>query len=370
MNPIVTERNCAALAGLTAAYPRIFVICDRAVRPFVDAQVLPALASSRVPASALEKASSRVPASALEKASSRVPVLELEATEAGKTLATVEGICSWLLEAGADRKSFVLAVGGGLTSDVVGFAASIYMRGISFAYVPTTLLAMTDAAIGGKTGVNFQNYKNILGTFCEPAFTYIATDALETLPRRDFLSGAAELLKTFIIENEEDNYAKAVKLLSRQAGQSSEGSQIEALTPLIRAAALVKGGIVTRDFKESGERKKLNLGHTFAHAIEHIAQEKGGDIAHGEAVAMGIVLAARLSERLGLAGNGLAAALETDFRNCGLRVDCPYAIGDMAAAMGKDKKSDGGLVSFVLIRSVGDVLTRELTPQEAAARLA
>lgn len=334
MNPILTEKNCAGLGARLASFGRVFVVCDENVADFVHAQVLPQIGEC--------------------------PVLKLQTSEASKSLQTVQEICSWLLGNGADRKSFVLAVGGGLTSDLAGFAASIYMRGIQFAYVPTTLLSMVDAAIGGKTGVNFLSFKNMLGTFCEPQFTWIATDALKSLPRRDLLSGASEMLKTFIIENENDNYAKAVAALS---------SGEEDLTDLIRAAAMVKGGIVTRDFRESGERRKLNLGHTFAHAIEHLAQEHSDDIAHGEAVAMGMVLAARLSERCGLAGNGLEERLKDDFVSCGLRVECPYGIEEMAAAMGKDKKADGAEVNFVLIRAIGDVTTQKMNPADVATIL-
>lgn len=334
MNPIITEKNCSGLGARLADCGRVFVVCDANVAGFVNDQVLPQVGDC--------------------------PVLRLQTSEAAKSLQTVQDICSWLLDNGADRKSFVLAVGGGLTSDMAGFAASIYMRGISFAYVPTTLLSMVDAAIGGKTGVNFLQFKNMLGTFCEPQFTWIATDALKTLPRRDLLSGASEMLKTFIIENANDNYAKAVAALS--AGG-------EDLSDLIHAAAMVKGGIVTRDFRESGERRKLNLGHTFAHAIEHLAQEHGDDIAHGEAVAMGMVLAARLSEKCGLAENGLAERLEADFKSCGLRVECPYGIDEMSAAMGKDKKADGAEVNFVLIRAVGDVTTQKMKPADVAEML-
>lgn len=346
MSPVYVKEDCSQLASALrdCGAERLFVVCDAAVHAFLETQVLPAVDSF-----------------CGEEA--RVDVFEMPTSEEGKSLRTVESICSWLLECGADRRSFVLAVGGGITSDMAGFAASIYMRGIRFAYVPTTLLSMVDAAIGGKTGVNFLDYKNMLGTFCEPLFTYAATSALATLPRRELLSGASEMLKTFIIEDHDDNYAKAVDLFGR-------GADIQDLTSLIEAAAAVKSGIVTRDFREGGERKKLNLGHTFAHAIEHLARERHDDISHGEAVAMGMVMAARLSEKAGVAGPGLAARIEKDLRSAGLRVDCPYPVSSLAAAMGKDKKAEGAAVSFVLIRSVGDVTTMKLTPDEVAGMLA
>lgn len=346
MNPVYVKEDCsqlpAALRGCLAG--RVFVVYDAAVRTFVDEQVLPALELFSDDAAAVD-------------------VFELETSEQRKSLDTVEAICKWLLECGADRKSFVLAVGGGITSDMAGFAASIYMRGIRFAYVPTTLLSMVDAAIGGKTGVNFLDYKNMLGTFCEPLFTYIATSSLGTLPRRELLSGASEMFKTFIIENLDDSYSKSVDLFTKAA-------PVHGFTPLIEAAAAVKGGIVTRDFKESGERKKLNLGHTFAHAIEHLAREHDDDISHGEAVSMGMVMAAKLSEKAGYAPSGLAARIESDLRGAGLRVDCPYSVDSLAAAMSKDKKAEGDAVNFVLISSIGDVRIVKLSPAEVAGMLA
>ena len=308
-----------------------------------------------------------------------LPILEIEATEQSKNMDTVLGICEWLLGCGADRDALVVALGGGITSDMVGFAASIYKRGVRFAYVPTTLLAMVDAAIGGKTGVNFDKYKNMIGVIRQPEFTYINSSVLSSLPRRDLLSGAAEMLKTFIICNENDNYRKACDALSREDIDTKE------LMPLIAAAAGVKAGVVSRDQFESGERRLLNLGHTFAHAIETLcrrAAETSGtsctsgteqvtvgkyDVTHGEAVAMGIVLAARLAERFSdRAEKGLAAALEADFRSCGLPVDCPFSMDEMAPVMAKDKKAEGGIVHFVLPWKIGQVTTEDISCSKAA----
>ena len=266
-----------------------------------------------------------------------------------------------LLEAGASRKALVLAVGGGITTDLAGFAASIYKRGVRYANVPTTLLAQVDAAVGGKTGVNFDDYKNMLGVIVQPVFTFVCADALRTLPRRDFLSGAAELLKTFIIENEDDHYGRAVRWLA-------EGGAVAELQELALAAAGVKATIVSRDPFEAGERRKLNLGHTFAHAIEHEALRRGDDITHGEAVAMGIVLAARLSDALGVSA-GLEARLTADFAAAGLPTQAPYPVETLAGAMDKDKKAEGALVHFVLAERIGSVLIRDLTVAEALKAL-
>lgn len=345
MNPIYIKEDYSGLREAIGAFcpDRIFVVCDRAV-------------AHLVPRLGLDAA-----------------VLELEASEEKKSLRTVEEICRALLEGGADRKSFVLALGGGIISDMAGFAASIYMRGIRFAYVPTTLLAMTDAAIGGKTGVNFLSYKNILGSFTEPCFTWMAAASLEGLPRREVLSGAAEMLKSFIIDNVDGAYSTALEFFrTASLPEKCDAATAARLLPLARAAAGVKAGIVSRDFRESGERKLLNLGHSFAHAIEHLAQT-GADgnvgISHGEAVSMGIVLAARLSCALGYAPKGFDSSLEADFATVGLRVKCPYAPRQLVQAMSRDKKAEAGTLSFVLMRGISDVFVEKLEPAKAMALL-
>ncbi len=345
MNPIYIKEDYSGLREAIGAFcpDRIFVVCDRAV-------------AHLVPRLGLDAA-----------------VVELEASEEKKSLRTVEEICRALLEGGADRKSFVLALGGGIISDMAGFAASIYMRGIRFAYVPTTLLAMTDAAIGGKTGVNFLSYKNILGSFTEPCFTWMAAASLEGLPRREVLSGAAEMLKSFIIDNVGGSYSTALEFFrTASLPEKCDAATAARLLPLARAAAGVKAGIVSRDFRESGERKLLNLGHSFAHAIEHLAQT-GADgnvgISHGEAVSMGIVLAARLSCALGYAPKGFDSSLEADFATAGLRVKCPYAPRQLVQAMSRDKKAEAGTLSFVLMRGISDVFVEKLEPAKAMALL-
>lgn len=296
----------------------------------------------------------------------------IEASEEKKTLATVAAIEEWLLEKGADREAFVLGVGGGITTDITGFAASVYKRGVRFGFVPTTLLSQVDAAIGGKNGVNLDSYKNIIGVIRQPEMTFICPEALETLSYKQILSGAAELLKTFIISNESKEYERAVNMLSDIRTQAAGGSAETAvrersalLRELISAAAKVKAGIAGRDPDERGERRLLNLGHTFAHAIE---KNSGEAVAHGTAVSMGIIMAARLSEALGLA-DGLARRLESDFISCGLPVESPYSVRTLADAMKKDKKADGDFVHFVLPLGIGKVETRELKVEEAVIAL-
>lgn len=321
----------------------------------------------------------------------------IESSEEGKTLETVMDICAWLLDNGADRDALVLAVGGGITTDMVGFASCIYKRGVRFAYVPTTLLSQVDAAIGGKTGVNFDKYKNILGIIRQPAFTYMCPQLLESLPQRDFLSGAAEMLKTFIIEDN-GNYQKAADLFfdisseyhvevmmygkdEKQAWAELLKKHRRTLSGLISAAARVKAGVVSRDQFEKDERRKLNLGHTFAHAIETLAQREASSdgltaeeqhfpegVTHGEAVAMGMVLAARLADRYYRNDRNdpteLEAKISTDLWDCNIPCYCPYSIEEMAQIMKKDKKAEGGKVHFVLPKAIGDVQIVALTVEE------
>ena len=307
-----------------------------------------------------------------------VPGMLIEASEQTKTMDTVMEVCSWLLEQGADRDALVLAIGGGVTSDIVGFAAAIYKRGIRSAYIPTTFLAQVDAAIGGKTAVNYNNYKNVLGVIRQPEFTYLCPQMLESLSRRDFLSGAAELLKTFIIE---DNgyFDRAVQWLrgyaltqTQEAGAEYMNATMDELLELIAAAAQAKISIVSRDQFERGERRKLNLGHTFGHAIETLAQRKGNDITHGEAVSMGILLAAELADAYEMRNleEGLARRLDEAFLSCGLPIGCPFRVSSMLDIMRKDKKAYGDKVRFVLPFAIGEVRVVELSVEEVGRLLA
>lgn len=273
--------------------------------------------------------------------------LPIETSESRKTLETVEGICRWLVKQNASRSALILAVGGGITTDMAGFAASIYKRGIRYANLPTTLLSQVDAAIGGKTGVNLDGYKNMLGAFRMPEATFISGDVLRTLPQRELRSGLAELLKTFLLAD----------------GKAYETALLHGVTQeLILTAARIKEDIVGRDPFEKGERAKLNLGHTFGHAIEHAS---AGSIPHGEAVAMGIILAARLGENLGLSTIGLSRRLTADFQAVGLPTDCPYPMETLQDAMAKDKKAlGGGKVKFVIPVTPGEVVFHEMNPYD------
>ncbi len=374
---IYSGQKITDVAGYLKGYPDVFVVADRQVTSSAE-QVVKAHAEQKLEG-------------ALPHPSN---LLLLDVSEENKSMSTVLEICKWLMDNDAGRNALLLAIGGGITTDMAGFAASIYKRGIRFAYVPTTFLSQVDAAIGGKTGVNFENYKNILGVIRQPKFTYICPEVLGTLPYRDFLSGAAELLKTFIIDNAGNNYEKAVEVLS-EIHESIDRKQAIALhlaeiEELAAAAARIKAGIVERDEFECGERRKLNLGHTFAHAIESVSMSRHNcaesGISHGEAVAMGMIMAAKASERhYNLApenslwpeniagqkdteGESLSSRLVRDFSRCGLPTECPFPPESLSGAMKKDKKAENGIVHFVLIRAIGDVRIVDL-PVERAVNL-
>lgn len=374
---IYSGQKITDVAGYLKGFPAVFVVADRQVRSSAE-QVVKAHEEQKLEG-------------ALPHPSN---LLLLDVSEENKSMSTVLEICKWLMDNDAGRNALLLAIGGGITTDMAGFAASIYKRGIRFAYVPTTFLSQVDAAIGGKTGVNFENYKNILGVIRQPEFTYICPEVLGTLPYRDFLSGAAELLKTFIIDNAGNNYEKAVEVLSeihesidRKQAIASHLAEIEELAA---AAARIKAGIVERDEFECGERRKLNLGHTFAHAIESVSMSGHTGISHGEAVAMGMIMAAKASERYySLApensmrsddiagqndtatseeGKSLKARLVRDFSRCGLPTECPFPPESLSGAMKKDKKAENGIVHFVLIRAIGNVRIVDL-PVESTVNL-
>lgn len=380
---IYSGQKITDVAGYLKGYPAVFVVADRQVKSSAEQVVKAYEAQNPDNLGTLPHPSN---------------LLLLDVSEENKSMSTVLEICKWLMDNDAGRNALLLAIGGGITTDMAGFAASIYKRGIRFAYVPTTFLSQVDAAIGGKTGVNFQNYKNILGVIRQPEFTYICPEVLGTLPYRDFLSGAAELLKTFIIDNAGNNYEKAVEVLS-EIHESIDRKQAIALhlaeiEELAAAAARIKAGIVERDEFECGERRKLNLGHTFAHAIESVSMSRHNcaesGISHGEAVAMGMIMAAKASERHynpapensmrsddiagqndtanSEEGESLSSRLVRDFSRCGLPTECPFPPESLSGAMKKDKKAENGIVHFVLIRAIGDVRIVDL-PVERAVNL-
>ncbi len=262
--------------------------------------------------------------------------------EAYKTVATMHTIIDRLVETGANRDTTVIALGGGVVGDIAGFAAACYLRGVNFIQVPTTLLAQVDSSVGGKTGVNHEKGKNLIGAFHQPQLVLIDTATLQTLPDRELRAGLAEVIKHGAISDAgffawlEANMAA---LLRRDP---------EALAHAIRRSCEIKAEVVAEDEREAGRRAILNFGHTFGHAIEHC--QGYGEWLHGEAVAAGMVMAAKLSGLPGADVERLAALIGS----AGLPVEPPpIEADDWVRAMGLDKKVQGKKLRFVLLGAIG-----------------
>ncbi len=293
----------------------------------------------------------------------RTAVFELAGGEAGKDLRAVEAVLDALLAAGADRKSVAIALGGGVVGDIAGFAAAIYMRGIRFVQVPTTLLAQVDSSVGGKTGVNHPRGKNLIGAFHQPQAVVADTDTLRTLPPRELSAGLAEVLKHGLLADA-GYFAQVTRELPRLLACDEQ-----ALAEAIARSCEIKAAIVARDEKESGERALLNLGHTFAHAIETLTGY--GRWLHGEAVGCGICLAADLSRRLGLIARDDVEIVERAVAAAGLptRID---GLSRSAAveSMRGDKKAEAGEIRFIVLERIGRAVQRTVPPAVLDATLA
>jgi 3-dehydroquinate synthase len=276
-------------------------------------------------------------------------VVEIASGEKAKTLETVKEICLKLMEIGADRSTFIVGIGGGVVSDIAGFCASIYMRGVPFGFVSTTLLSQVDAGIGGKNGVNLAGYKNMVGVINQPQFVICDPNLLKTLPRKELLSGFAEIVKHAVIEDPE--------LLSYLESNAERALSLErgVIERLVWDSVRIKSSIVNRDEEEGGERRKLNFGHTFGHAVE-----KATGISHGEAVSIGMSIASRLSHKRGYLGVEELERIETLLTKLGLPIRLPCAPEELLAAMEKDKKRNGSRIHFVLLRGIGHALVEEM----------
>lgn len=275
--------------------------------------------------------------------------------EAYKTLDTAQTIYAALLAQGADRSTLLIALGGGVIGDLAGFAAATYMRGIALVQAPTSLLAMVDASVGGKVGVDLPQGKNLVGAFKDPQAVFADTAALATLPEVERRCGLAEVLKAALIADP--------PLFDHLVEQGPEP-----IAEAIRRAVIVKRDIVAQDRLEQGARALLNLGHTFAHALEQVS---GYAWKHGLAVAVGLVAAARLSERKGLCPAGLAARIEAAVAALGLPTRyADFAPADLWDAMRHDKKWQDGAARFVLLAAIGaPVIARDVTRAEVLAVL-
>jgi 3-dehydroquinate synthase len=270
--------------------------------------------------------------------------LVIPAGEACKNLETVASLWHSCLEAGLDRRSTVLALGGGVVGDLAGFAAATFMRGCSWVAVPTTLLAMVDASLGGKTGFDLPEGKNLVGAFHPPRLVLADPDVLSTLPERELRAGMAEVVKHGIVGD------PGLYDLCAQGWETVRPR----LPEVVRRSMAVKVKVIEEDPYEKGMRAALNLGHTVGHAVELVS---GFSLLHGEAVAIGIVAEARLAERLTVAGRGLSDALAESFLMLGLSVEIPKYMdrGELIRAMRVDKKKAAGVVRFALPVKIGEV---------------
>jgi 3-dehydroquinate synthase len=282
--------------------------------------------------------------------------------ETGKTMAAVEGVIDALVAHRADRKSVVVALGGGVVGDIAGFAAAVFMRGIRFVQIPTTLLAQVDSSVGGKTGVNHASGKNLIGAFHQPALVVADTDTLRTLPPRELSAGLAEVIKHGLLADA-GYFGRVCAALPRL--RACDG---EALMEAIVGSCQIKAGVVSRDERESGERALLNFGHTFGHAIEALSGY--GHWLHGEAVGCGMCLAADLSHRLGLIGAADVAGVEDAVRAAGLPVRIAGLSLDAAlASMAGDKKAEAGRIGFILLERIGKAIQRTVPADALRATL-
>ena len=303
-----------------------------------------------------------VVAASLRDAGWAVSETTLQAQESLKTMSTVQSIWDDALAAGLNRDSAIIAVGGGLTGDVAGFAAATYMRGIDLIQVPTTLLAMVDASIGGKTGVNMplpsgdQLGKNLAGAFWAPTLVWVDPNTLQTLPLRELHSGLAECVKHGVIADRE-----LLKVMMVHA-EALQGGNLEAILDLLDRSIKVKRGIVQADERESGERMLLNLGHTFGHAIEPIEEL---DLTHGEAVSIGMCAAAWCAVHLGINSQRGAEELVQLLTSLGLPTRLPKSIDidGLWDAMRFDKKNVESGVRLVLPTCESAVVRDDVSEQ-------
>ncbi len=281
-------------------------------------------------------------------------VIEISTGEKIKNLDTLQHIYGKLVDIEADRSIFIVGVGGGIVCDIAGFVASTYLRGVRFGFVSSTLLAQVDASVGGKNGVNFHGYKNMIGNFNQPEFVICDMNLLKTLPKREVLCGFGEIAKHAFIgdikmcEYLEENYGRALDL------------DDEVISKLVYDSVVIKSTIVNLDEREKGERKKLNFGHTFGHAIE-----KTTDILlHGEAISVGMVVASNLSAKKGLLSKQDAKRIEALLAMLELPVTLDLDRKKMIDAIKRDKKREGDNIDFVLLDGLGNAILEKISIKE------
>lgn len=307
-------------------------------------------------------------ASSLEKAGITMTALALPPGEATKGWEQFARCVEWLLEQKIERRDIVIALGGGVVGDLVGFAAAVLRRGVRFVQMPTTLLAQVDSSVGGKTGINTAQGKNLVGAFHQPSLVLADTGVLGTLPRRDLLAGYGEVMKYGLLGD-----AGFFEWLESAAPAMIAGDAEARLRAVTRSVEM-KAGIVSRDETEEGERALLNLGHTFCHALEK-ATGYSDRLLHGEGVAIGCALAFELSQRLGLCSQEAPSRVRAHLKAMGMKCDLADIPGGLPGAeallglMGQDKKVVDGKLRFILARDIGAAFVAEDVPREAVLAL-
>jgi 3-dehydroquinate synthase len=286
-------------------------------------------------------------------------VVEMRDGERFKRLSSVETLAEGLLKLGADRKAVVIAFGGGVVGDVAGMLASVYMRGVQLVQIPTTVQAQLDAAIGGKTGVNLKSGKNLLGTFYQPALVLIDPATLSTLPEREFRAGMYEALKCGVIGNPE--------LFARleQCSIKSLRKDRDLLTWAISESVKLKAQVVSADEKESGLRRVLNFGHTLGHALETATSYR--HFLHGEAVAWGMIAAAAIADDMRFSNNGTFDHIRDASLAWGSLPKVNLTASKAMTLIRSDKKTESGVVNFVLPKEIGKVEVVNRVPETAVA---
>lgn len=281
------------------------------------------------------------------------PTFVVEPGEASKHIEVIVKIYRWLLDSGADRSSFIVAIGGGVVCDIAGFVASTFMRGIGFGFVASSLLAQVDASVGGKNGIDLDGYKNIVGTFNQPQFVICDISMLATLPRIELANGLAEMVKHALI-------ADAEKFAFMESNVDAlNACELSIIAPLVEKSVRIKAAIVATDEREQGERRKLNLGHTWGHAVEKIS-----GMPHGQSVSIGLEFAARLSVSRGGMDNRDYLRLMNLLRGLNLPICTTLNPKRIFEALLKDKKKEHDFVHFVLMQGIGRVLVEKIPIQE------
>jgi len=275
-----------------------------------------------------------------------------------KTLKTVGDIYQRLVELEADRSVFIIGIGGGIVCDIAGFVASTYLRGVRFGFVSSTLLSQVDASVGGKNGVNFGGYKNMVGVFNQPEFVICDIHLLQTLPEKEILCGLAEIVKHAAIEDAdlfsylEAHYQKALALDN------------DVIEKLVYDSLVIKSSIVNQDEQEKGERRKLNFGHTFGHAFEKIT-----GVPHGEAVSAGMVIASMLSAKMGHLPPEDINRIETLLKKLKLPTRLQADSDTLLEALRKDKKRQGDWIYFVLLDAIGHAFVEQISLTKLTAAI-